>query len=214
MGHSPDVDTYIRNIQLKLPRVIDEYGLDGIGGELERRWTADGDDRAGLRDLADYFNTELLTTVLDEGAEQPLDAEVENVYQVLTDTDGDDGDGASGTRMRRRLEEQGLDVDRLLDDFVTFDDVRAYLVDERRSDSEQVRALPDDQAETIRLLQGRLSSITEEKLEHLRSRETIALGEFRAYTDVTVVCVDCGEQNGAAALLDRGGCSCKGHDVP
>jgi len=44
----------------KIARFIDEHNMTGLSAELEDRWTAENDQRMSLRDLADYFNRELL----------------------------------------------------------------------------------------------------------------------------------------------------------
>lgn len=49
---SDDGDRY----RTKVSRVIDEYDLDGFGDELERLWTATGDERKSLRELAETCN--------------------------------------------------------------------------------------------------------------------------------------------------------------
>jgi hypothetical protein len=56
----------------KVVRLIDEYELGDIGDRLEHRWTTDGDDRMSLRDLADYFNQQLLAAAMAEAGMQPL----------------------------------------------------------------------------------------------------------------------------------------------
>jgi len=112
-----------RGRRRKVARLIDEYNLQGIGEELERLWTAD-DDRRSLRSLADLFNRRLLKISLEEAGVTSLDGEVENAYRLLDD---DDVSGADRTRARRRLEREGVDVDTLQEDFVTYQAVRTYL---------------------------------------------------------------------------------------
>lgn len=59
--------------QLKLTRLIDEYDLKGLGAELERRWTAD-ENRSSLRDLAEYFNHQLVEAAMTEAGMHRLTA--------------------------------------------------------------------------------------------------------------------------------------------
>ncbi|MEE6209902.1 hypothetical protein U3A55_07030 [Salarchaeum sp. III] len=189
----------------KVARLIDEYDLTGLGAELEDRWTATGDRRMSLRDLADYFNRELLASVLADADAQPLDGEVENTYRVLTD---DDVRSASRTRARRRLEREGVDVDDLESSFVTYQAVRSYLKDGRGAEYSPSGASVADRRRTIQQLQGRLQSVTESKLDSLAGEE-VTLGEFRTLVNVRVVCEDCGAQYEVSELLDRGGCDCE-----
>jgi hypothetical protein len=190
----------------KVARLIDEYALDPIGEELEERWTADGDDRTSLRGLADYFNRRLLAAKLADAEVQPISASVDAIYRRLTDDDVGDADR---TRTRRRLEREGLDVDSVERDFVTYQAVRTYLTEYRgakyRTDD---RSRPAAAAETIRRLRGRLGTVTDEKLDRLASGDHLRIGEFRTFTEVTVLCEDCGSQYGVGELLDRGACDC------
>jgi hypothetical protein len=64
----------------KVARLIDEYGFESLGPELERRWTTDGDDRLSLRTPVDHFNQKLLADRMANAGMQPLAGEVENVY--------------------------------------------------------------------------------------------------------------------------------------
>lgn len=190
----------------KVARLIDEYGLGTIGSEMEDRWTADGDDRMSLRALADYFNRRLLATTLADADVQPLSASVDSIYRRLTDEDVGDADR---TRTRRRLEREGVDVDAIERDFVTYQAVRTYLTEYRgveyRTDD---RSRPAAEAEAIRRLRGRLQTVTEEKLDRLATGDHIDLGEFRVFNEVTVLCEDCGSQYGVDELIERGGCDC------
>ena len=189
----------------KVARLITEHDMTGLGAELEDRWTAENDRRMSLRDLADYFNRELLAAVLAETDAQPLDGEIENTYRVLTD---DDVRGASRTRARRRLEREGVDVDELESSFVTYQAVRSYLTTERGVEYSPTTPSIADRRRTIQQLQGRLQSVTESKLDGLADEE-VTLGEFRTLVTVRVVCEDCGARYEVGDLLDRGGCDCK-----
>ena len=63
----------------KAGRLIDGCGFDGIGDELERRWTDDG-GRDGLGTLTDAFNRRLLGRTMRDAGMDPLDGEAETVY--------------------------------------------------------------------------------------------------------------------------------------
>lgn len=190
----------------KVARLIDEYGLGGLGDELERLWTAEGDERRSLRDLADYFNQQLLAAAMAGAGMQTLDGEPENVYRLLTD---DEVSEADRMRTQRRLEREGLDVDGLFDDFVTYQAVRTYLREYRGAEySPDSEPRPEVEKTNIQRLRGRTAVVTEGKLEQLRNGGHIDLGEFRTIVDISVVCEDCGTRYDVAELLDQGGCDC------
>lgn len=194
--------------RIKVVRLLEEYDLDGVGPELERRWTADADERMSLRDLADFFNQQLLETSLARAGMQPLPGEVENTYRLLTD---DDVTGADRTRARRRLEREGIDVDRLDRDFVTYQAIRSYLKEYRgaRYDHDDDRPRREVEGENMQRIRGRTLSVTEGKLKTLVRGENLTLGEFRVFVDINVLCEDCGSGYEIGELLERGGCDCE-----
>jgi len=196
----------------KVERLLADYGLgDSFGDELERLWTAEGDRRESLRDLADRFNRRLLESALQSAGASTVDGEVANLYRLLTD---DDVSSGMRTEARTRLEREGVDVDRLERDFVTYQAIRSYLTEyrdaeyEQSSETEQVESV----LETIQRLRARLRSITDGSLERLRSTGRLTLGRFRLFVDIDVLCEDCGAQYGVVELLERGGCDCERDD--
>lgn len=193
----------------KVARLIDEYDLGAaFGDELERLWTADGDERRSLRDLADLFNRRLIESALTAAGTSTVSGEVENLYRLLTD---DDVSSGMRTEARARLERDGIAVDELERDFVTYQAIRSYLTNYR--DAEYEESSGNDQVETvletIQRLRSRLRSITEGSLDRLRSTDRLTLGNFRLFVDVDVLCEDCGAQYGVVDLLERGGCDCE-----
>lgn len=199
-----DADDRSRSVG-KVARLINEHDMTGIGAELESRWTAENDRRMSLRDLADYFNRELLAAVLADTDAQILDGEVENTYRILTD---DDVRSANRTRARRQLEREDVDVDELKSSFVTYQAIRSYLTTERGVEHSPTTPSVADRRRTIQQLQGRLQSVTESKLDSLADGE-VTLGEFCTLVTVRVVCEDCGARFEVGELFDRGSCDCK-----
>lgn len=190
----------------KVARLLEEYDLEPLGQELERRWTSDGDDRMSLRDLADYFNVQLLESAMIDAGLQPLSGEVENVYELLTE---DDVSTADRTRTRRRLERDGVDVDATLDDFVTYQAIRTYLKRDRGAEySTDDRDRTVVETENIQRLRGRTVTVTEGKLDQLEKGDHIVLGNARVLAEINVLCEDCGAQYEIEELLQRGGCDC------
>lgn len=190
----------------KVARLIDEYGLEALGPEMEQRWTADGDDRLSLRALAEYFNQQLLEAKMTDAGMQPLSGEIENTYRLLTD---DDVGSADETRTRRRLERNGLDVESTQQDFVTYQAIRTYLKDHRGAEhATDDRPRTVVEGENIQRLRGRTKTVTEGRLKQLQRGDHISLGEFRVFTEINVLCEDCGTRYEVDELLERGGCEC------
>lgn len=129
-----------------------------MGAELDRRWIAE-EDRQSLRDLATYFNHQLLSQALANAETRVLDGEIENMYRLLT------ADGSTDQmRIRRRLERDGLDVETLERDFVTYQTIRTYPNKYRNAEySLKEVDLIKREIENIQQLQGRIELITEGK---------------------------------------------------
>lgn len=192
----------------KVAQLIDRYGLEGLGEELEYLWTTDDEnERRSLRDLAEYFNRQLLEASLAEAGTQHVSGEVETIYRLLAD---DDTTSADRTRIERRLERDGIDVADLRSDFVSYQAIRTYLKSHRDAeysprDVDQV----DSAGETIQQLRTRTAAVTESKLGRLRKGNEISLGDARVTVDVSVFCRDCDNHFDVGTLLDRGGCDCQ-----
>ncbi|MBX0323185.1 hypothetical protein EGH21_09105 [Halomicroarcula sp. F13] len=191
----------------KVARLLDEYGLEEFGRELERRWTGDGYERMSLRDLADYFNKRLLEQALRDAGQAALDSDVETTYRNLTDDDVSTG---VRTDTRTRLEREGLDVESLERDFVTYQAIRSYLKEWRGAEYQQ----PSDEEkrandrESIQRLLTRTLSVTEDRIEKLRDTDRIDVEEFEVFVDAQVLCQRCGTQYAVTEFIDNGGCDC------
>jgi len=192
----------------KVARLISEYGLDGLGEELEVRWTGDGVERSSLRDLADYFNERLLERALIDAGMAALDSDVSTTYRNLTDDDVSTG---VRTDARNRLESNGVDVDGLESDFVSYQAIRSYLTEYR--DAEYRRLSDEEKVEkdlqSIQRLMTRTLSVTEERIEKLAQTGRIDADEFEVLLDVQVLCGSCGEQYPISEFLDDRGCGCQ-----
>jgi len=192
----------------KVARLIDRYDLDGLGAELEARWTGDGGERLSLRDCATLFNKRLLERILLESGLDTLQTNVDTTYERLTDDDVTTG---VRTATRNRLERNGVDVESLDDQFVSYQAIRSYLTEYRGAEYE---TLSDDEKrekdrESIQRLLTRTLSVTEDRIETLRETGRIDVEEFEVLLDAQVLCQECGSQYAVTEFLDRKGCSCQ-----
>ncbi|OYR81707.1 hypothetical protein DJ71_13025, partial [Halorubrum sp. E3] len=163
-------------------------------------------------DLAEEFNRRLVETRLDEAGVRLSVGELTAVVGLLT---GEEETAADRMQLRRRLEREGVDVDALDRDVVSYQAVRSYLRDHRGAEYERDS---DDRAGTaaraIGKLRGRLVAVTESKLRALRQTPALTLGEFQVLVDVGVLCTDCGSRYGVTELLSAGGCDCEANATP
>jgi hypothetical protein len=192
----------------KVARLLSEYGLEGFGEELEDRWTGDGVERTSLRDLADHFNKRLLERALIDAGMSALDSDVSTTYRDLTDDDVSTG---VRTDTRTRLDSNGVDVDDLESDFVSYQAIRSYLTEYRGA---EYRRLSDEEKvekdlESIQRLMTRTLSVTEERIEKLTQTGRIDADGFEILLDVQVLCESCGRQYSVSEFLDERGCDCQ-----
>lgn len=193
--------------QHKVERVIDEYGLSGIGGELEARWTGPESDRASLRELADYLNLRILRSAIQDASLDPINDDAESLYRRLT---GDDALQPTKNQLRRRLADEGVPIEAVESDFVSHQSIHTYLTDvrgvtlDRGDDGDQVQNVND----RIQRLRGRLEAVTRRELSTLSNTDRITLGEFEVLASVRVICRTCGGDYDVAELLQGEGCDC------
>lgn len=179
-----------------------------LGDELEASWVGEADENRSLRELADYFNHRLLQSAIEEAGLSLLDGEVENMYRLLTDDGVSQGDR---TQAQRRLAREGIDVDQLQTDFVSYQAIRSYL---RKHRGVEYPTNDDDRLETesqnIQRVVGRAEAIARNKLKQLRAADEIEIGTFRVSGTLRVLCGDCGAQYAIDEFLEQRHCDCTG----
>jgi hypothetical protein len=197
-----------RGPQPKVVRLINKYNLDDLGAELEHRWT-DSKDRASLRQLAYEVNLQLLENALAEAGESSLDGELENLYHLLTD---DDRSSGAQIQARNTLEQHGIDVDALTEDFVSHQAIYTYLRNYRSVDPPDETSTPQEQMDqrlnTIQRLKARLTSVTDNALTEFVNTNLLTLGEFKVLVTIRVQCTDCNTRLSISDLFANGGCEC------
>lgn len=186
----------------KVARVIEEYDLDGLGEELEARWLATDDRQMSLRELAAHFNRRVLEVALEESDVDLLDVDVDTIYDRLTD---DSVSSGIRTRLERRLDRNGVDVDALTGDFVTHQAVHSYL--RKYRNVEQPEKSPaerrDAATERVQKLQDRSAAVTRDALESLQREGLIPEGELDVVVDIRAVYQGTGEQYNVFDLLEE-----------
>jgi len=189
----------------KVGRLIEKYGLGNAGAELELRWTRQ-EDRWSLRDLADWFNRQVLEQAMADAGIQTVDGEVQNNYRLLTDDGVSEGDRI---QLQRRLEQNGFDVEDVLDDFVTYQAIRTYLKDVRDATYDAgTKTTPDTIQQRLDRLVGRTASVAEGQLEQLRQNDELTLDDFRILVTLQVYCEGCNSQYEIGELIEQGRCDC------
>lgn len=193
----------------KVARLIDAYDLGPVFGDrLEDLWTAEGEERESLRSLADRFNRRLLEAAMTDAGMLTVDGEVSNIHRLMI---SDDVSSGVRTEAKRRLKQEGVDVEQLERDLVTYQAIRSYLRDYRGVDYEHDSGNTriESVIGTVQRLQSRTRSVVETSLGQLRDTDRISLGEFRLFVEINVHCEDCNTQYAFVELLERRGCECE-----
>ena len=158
-----------------------------------------------MRELADWFNQQVLHAALEDVGQHPLDGEITNIYRLLRDNDVG---GGTQVQTRKRLERQGVDVDVIETDFVSHQAVHTYLTKYRQAshpkpDTDPIR----NGLETIERLQSRTAAVTQSTIDQLETKGEIEAHDVDVVVDVRVVCPASGRQYALREFLERGGCA-------
>jgi hypothetical protein len=192
----------------KVERVARAYGLEDHGDRLVDSWLGDGERRRSTRELAEWFNREVLRAALRESETDALAGEVENLHRLLTDEDVSRG---NRIETELRLERAGVDVAAVRRDFVSHQTVYNYLTDVRGVErGGESGPDADDVRSRVGRLAGRLEAVAADGLESLADRGDLSLGSVRVNVRVAVYCDDCGRQFDLPTLFERGRCACDG----
>lgn len=190
----------------KVARLIQKYDLGNFGAELERMWTASGDERRSLRELSTIFNRRILRSAVEDVDVNTISNDMDDIYLRLQ---GEKGTVADQTRVRRQLEREGVDVDTLLSDFVTYQAIRTFLKEERDAEYDPDTDPIKRDRESLQQLRNRAIRVTETKLKGLDKSDHIELGSPQITVDINVFCEDCGRQFDVTDILDQEGCECE-----
>ena len=170
----------------KVCRVLDERGLNRLDEELVARWHGESSERMGYRRLADWLNTTLLRREMERAGVPTGGDEARSRYDRLRGDD--DTADAVGDLLRR----EGVTVDSVREDFVSYSVVRTHLRDclgEERDSS------PPADWETDRL-EGLQAYTTDEAADAIRSLVNkgalSAGGEIEPVVSIRVTCSACG----------------------
>lgn len=196
----------VGNSGSKVHRVIDKYGLEGVGEELENRWLGNGYNRTSLRVLATFFNKQVLKAALTAQDHQPTQESIETTFNILVNNESNT---ASKTRIKRELQKAGIDVDTLQSDFVSHQAIHTFLTKHRNATLPNEDGNKLESAErTINKLKSRMVAVSESNLQRLFRNEELTETDVEVFVDVTVFCNECGTSRTINEYLQAGGCDC------
>lgn len=196
-----DATEVARPCSCKVGRAVRKYDLGAFDAVVRDRHR----DGASLRDLERFVNERILRGAL-EAAGTDVIGDVDDVYDALTD---DDVSAGRRTEVRERLTHAGVDVDALLDDFVSYQTVRTHLRECLDVDTDRREPLTvEDARGTIEWSRSRSEGIVSRTLERLANEGAVDAGDLDVSQVLRVSCADCGATATVDEFVDRGGCDC------
>jgi hypothetical protein len=211
----------------KIDRLIEQYELTGIEESLVRDWTQEDDQRRkSVRELTSWFNQRLVMVILDEytGGMIPSDYTVEEITTRLRAR----GSNASKYNdipdreiidVTQWLQNNDINVDDLIDDFVSYGTMYTYLKENRGVESPDSR--PDQrspkerQADVLDGIRADLAKQPERinsRLRTLRNHSQLPETKPGIYISVECNCPACGHAQPIVDFIEQQGCSkCEMH---
>ena len=211
----------------KIDRLIGEYGLTGIEDALVTHWTREDDKhRKSVRELTNWFNQKIMIAVLDEytGGMIPSDYTVE---EITTRLRARDSDAAKYDEIPNReitdvvqwLQDNGVSVDNVIDDFVSYGTMYTYLREIKGAVSPD--AQPDGRSPEERqtdVLEGIRDDLAKQperinsRLRTLRTHSQLPETKPDIHVSVECNCPICGHAQTISDYIEHQGCTeCEMH---
>lgn len=195
----------------KVCRVLGERGLAHLDDELAARWHGEAGERMGYRRLADWLNATLLRHEMERVGLPSGGGEAQSRYERLT------GEADTAEAVGDLLRREGVGVDALLDDFVSYSVVRTHL---RDCLGEEREPSPPTEWEADRLneLEAYATAEAADAVRSLVNKGKLSAGgDVAPAVTIRVACSNCGvavpvtEALAAGAFCD---CSAGRDDTP
>jgi len=129
-----------------------------------------------------------------------------SVYETLT---GDDVSPEKRADLTDQLEFVGIDVERVLEDFVSHQTIKHHLNDclEIDTSREGIDSIEEGRAK-IQWSQDRHRTVLENTVDQLLRANLVSLGDFEITHTTSITCTDCGASYRLEEVLDGQGCDC------
>lgn len=191
----------------KVCRVLAKYDAEYYDQRLVDQWTAPKPKRKGYRRLADWLNTNLLRQEMDRVGLSTLAGEVESKYERLQ------GDSTTTAELEQQLASEGVRIDDLKDDFVSYGVIRRHLTE--CLDASREESTGDWEETAIEITTDRAEEKVSEAVRSLVNKGTVETGgDVGVNLTVEMVCEECGTRIPVQRALSRGYlCSCVAPDA-
>lgn len=185
----------------KVCRVLSERGLEHYNERMVSMWT--GEERVGYRQLARWLNVRLLRREMDRAGLPTLGEEAESKYERLQDDD------ATSSEVENMLRSEGLPVDKLQNDFVSYGVIRTHLKDCLDAEYEPQDS-GDWESEAVEFTKTHAYEKIEDAVRSLQNKNQLeAGGEVSLHIEVKVECEECQTRVPLSRAIRRGAvCDC------
>jgi len=186
----------------KVCRVLDEREMERYEDRLLEQWRGPPESRLGYRRLAKWLNVTMLRREMDRHGLDTLGDEAESKYERLT---GDD-ETVAGV-VRRSLRDEGVSVDNLFEDFVSYGVVRTHLKEclDAEREADDTGAESDWEQEAIDIAEDHAERKVSEAVTTLMNKGDLrALPEIDVTVNAEVECPRCGLRIPLRRALRRG----------
>lgn len=156
----------------KVCRVIERYGNENYDERLRDQWTAPTPERKGYRELARWLNISILRQEMGRAGMNTLAGEVESKYDRLR------GDDATAVELERQLAAEGINIDEVTGDFVSYGVIRTHLLECLGASREETTTEWEPRA--IEIATDHAETKVREAVRSLLNK-----GELESSTDVT-----------------------------
>lgn len=196
-----------RSYSCKVCRVLDERDLDHYDERLLSEWR--GDERKGYRQLSRWLNVTLLRREMDRAGLSTLGNEAESKYERLTEG------GATADEVTDILQREGIAIEKLRNDFVSYGVIRTHITDCLGAEYEP-RESTDWERDAIEIARSHAHDKIESAVKSMLNKEKLsATGDVTINLDVELECEECQTRVPLRRAQRRGTiCACAGMNEP
>ncbi|WP_181684845.1 rod-determining factor RdfA [Halorhabdus salina] len=192
----------------KVGRVAERYDLIALDADVQDRHDAG----ASLRELATVVNKQMLRTAVERAggdastlvsSEQGVDA----LFDVLNG--GEETTETERVRVKTRLEQAGVDIETVTDDWISHATIKNHLNDCLSVDTSREPSITESDAiNTVEWARARSENVVAETIQRLQNAGLLEIDAPATSVTVRITCEDCGRSYSVRDLLDAEGCAC------
>lgn len=189
------------DVSCKVDDINDKYELLNLNSRLiRRREQAD----ASLRDLDDYISKQILKSAMQDAGMGARNEKAEYYLELLKSDDR-----IPRKEARQELQGEGVPVEEVQKDFVSYQTVRKHLNEclGRDTSKEYTPNVREDR-DRLGRVKGRAENVAERTLKRLRKHGVLNIGPPTALVTIKVRCGDCGRTHPFFELLRERECAC------